>query len=618
MASNIKVDLETSKENYILTKCKQDDDLTLEAFIYENGLALDLTNKEIFIKALKADRTYINQSTGITKENNKVSAELIRDFSRVPGTTKIEILLVEGGKNNTTFSFYLEVEGSVIKGAVESSDKITILEELDNKVIEAVQVKQETENLIAVGGAATKGDIVNINSHLEQKININEDMYFDEINIEKKRDEVAGTTYWLTTIPHKDKIGNIIKLKTGVSSYYETNPNRHEDDGTGTDYNNNPKLETVRDFSIRKKATLVINGGTWGNQGANGNCVVNGEIKADVSAEYKRMPLGIKEDNTLKSYDYTVSASEEIADGCLDVVPGFYPIMIDGAKYSGSLQFDWEIKQPRTIIGQKSNKDIIIITANGRAVNENGLSMNDGVRLLLQYGCVFGYNLDGGGSTSLVYRNEFVNDKIDGNRKQERKLYSFIYIAKEENKDYKSKLFNEIIQTNISLGNLKSLIQDVVVDLFNKQDINGGIVKLKGEEGYIYQGIESWDGSNRNAKLLLHKDYLKYYDIINSRYLLTVENNGDISSLKGTLGMFNKTQATHSNLDTITESGLYWAIKTTEGSPKDISRGILHFQIVAIGAMQIAFPYSDDNETYKIKIRRRNASNDSWSEWKDF
>ena len=115
----------------------------------------------------------------------------------------------------------------------------------------------------------------NFDLHLEQKINLNEDIFYNEINIEKKRDEVSGTTYWVTSIPHLDKNGNIIKLKTGVSEYYETHPNRHEDDGTGTDYINNPKLETARNFSIRKKATLVINGGTWGNQGANGNCVVN-------------------------------------------------------------------------------------------------------------------------------------------------------------------------------------------------------------------------------------------------------------------------------------------------------------------------------------------------------
>lgn len=168
MASKININLDTSKENYLVTKCKQNDNLTLEAFIYENGLALDLTNKTITIQALKSDNTYIIQNTDIVKENNKINAELDRDFSRVPGTTKIEIVLVESSKQNTTFSFYLEVVGSVIRGAVQSSNTATILEALDNKIVEAGVVKEETEQLIESGGAAKKEDIININASLEQ------------------------------------------------------------------------------------------------------------------------------------------------------------------------------------------------------------------------------------------------------------------------------------------------------------------------------------------------------------------------------------------------------------------------------------------------------------------
>lgn len=168
MASKISVNLDTSKENYLVAKCKQNDDLRLEVFIYENGLALDLTNKEISIQALKSDRSYIIQSTGITKENNKISVDLSRDFSRVTGTTKIEVVLIESGKQNTTFSFYLEVVASVINGAIESLNTVTILEQLGNKVVEAGVAKAETERLIATGNAATKGDIATVNTQLEQ------------------------------------------------------------------------------------------------------------------------------------------------------------------------------------------------------------------------------------------------------------------------------------------------------------------------------------------------------------------------------------------------------------------------------------------------------------------
>ena len=188
MASKIIVNLDTSKENYIFAKCKQNDDLTLEAFIYENGEPLDLTNKEITIQALKADNTYIIQNTDITKSNNNFTANLVKDFSRVTGTTKIEIVLTESSKQNTTFSFCLEVVGSVIRGAVQSSNTVTILEELDNKIVEAGQVRDETEQLITSGGAATTGDIKKVNESLEQKASFEQVNYINTL-LPSKRDK---------------------------------------------------------------------------------------------------------------------------------------------------------------------------------------------------------------------------------------------------------------------------------------------------------------------------------------------------------------------------------------------------------------------------------------------
>lgn len=170
MASKIVVNLDTSKEVFLNSKCKQNDDLILECNIFENGLAKDLTNCSVVIQALKADKTYIIQNTDIIKSNNKFTANLVRDFTRIAGKTEIEIVLTESSKQNTTFSFCLEVVGSVIRGAVESRNTVTILENLQDKIEEAGVVKQETEQLIEKGGAATKGDIQEVNAQLDNII----------------------------------------------------------------------------------------------------------------------------------------------------------------------------------------------------------------------------------------------------------------------------------------------------------------------------------------------------------------------------------------------------------------------------------------------------------------
>ena len=187
MASKISISLDTCKENYLVAKCKQNDDLKLEAFIYENGLPLDLTNKEISIQALKADGTYVIQNTGITKLDKKFEADLVKDFTRVSGTTKIEIVLNESGKQNTTFSFSLEVIGSVIKGAVQSSDAITALEEVQAAVTEIGRINEETQTLVNNAGAASKEDFNKINASLEHI----EKQKANDVEVRKKNVPIA-------------------------------------------------------------------------------------------------------------------------------------------------------------------------------------------------------------------------------------------------------------------------------------------------------------------------------------------------------------------------------------------------------------------------------------------
>lgn len=183
MASKISINLDIRKDFNTVIKCKQNDDLPLEVNLFANGEPVDLTNKEIIINGTKDDNTYVKQNTGITKKNNIFNVDYLdRDFTRVPGTTKTEVVLLENGKQDTTFTFYLAIQASVLKGAVQSSNTITILEELDNKTELARQVKEETEQLVTSGGAATKGEVQQINASLDEITNGTEQG--ESINVE--------------------------------------------------------------------------------------------------------------------------------------------------------------------------------------------------------------------------------------------------------------------------------------------------------------------------------------------------------------------------------------------------------------------------------------------------
>lgn len=147
MASKIVVSLDTSVNNTISAQCKQNDDLTLEASIFENGIEKDLTNCFVIINGRKADLTPVIQDEYIIKEGNKLYVQLNKDFTRVPGVTLIEVVTVEEGKQNTTYNFVLVVDSSVIRSSLESGPNITALERLVDTVIEAKEVNEEAKEL---------------------------------------------------------------------------------------------------------------------------------------------------------------------------------------------------------------------------------------------------------------------------------------------------------------------------------------------------------------------------------------------------------------------------------------------------------------------------------------
>ncbi|MBB6675541.1 phosphodiester glycosidase family protein [Cohnella nanjingensis] len=72
-------------------------------------------------------------------------------------------------------------------------------------------------------------------------------------------------------------------------------------------------------------------------------------------------------------------------------------------------------RAPRTVIANYKDDQLLFLIANG--YNENGSSgatLEEMQILLQRYGALDGYNLDGGGSTSLVFNGRVINSPSDG------------------------------------------------------------------------------------------------------------------------------------------------------------------------------------------------------------
>lgn len=72
-------------------------------------------------------------------------------------------------------------------------------------------------------------------------------------------------------------------------------------------------------------------------------------------------------------------------------------------------------RQPRTIIGEYGNNDLLLIVVDGRQTDwSSGVTLEDLQIKLIEFGIIEAYNLDGGGSSSFVYKGQVLNRPSDG------------------------------------------------------------------------------------------------------------------------------------------------------------------------------------------------------------
>ena len=68
---------------------------------------------------------------------------------------------------------------------------------------------------------------------------------------------------------------------------------------------------------------------------------------------------------------------------------------------------------PRTAIGQREDGAVLMLCIEGRKTSSMGASMADLIDIMLQYGAVNAYNLDGGMSSSMYYNGEEIVDNAN-------------------------------------------------------------------------------------------------------------------------------------------------------------------------------------------------------------
>ena len=83
---------------------------------------------------------------------------------------------------------------------------------------------------------------------------------------------------------------------------------------------------------------------------------------------------------------------------------------------------------PRSAIGQRSDGTVLLLCVEGRMAHSLGASFSDLIEIMQNYKAVNASNLDGGTSTTLVYKNELIN--VFSNLYGPRRIPTFFLVRK--------------------------------------------------------------------------------------------------------------------------------------------------------------------------------------------
>ncbi|MFV0351081.1 MAG: phosphodiester glycosidase family protein [Oscillospiraceae bacterium] len=190
--------------------------------------------------------------------------------------------------------------------------------------------------------------------------------------------------------------------------------------------------ETTSQMAEENNAIFAINGDYYGFRDG-GYVIRNGVLYRSTAQEGSgNEDLALDAEGNLFVIDESEVTAEELSAAGVQQVWSFGPALV----VNGEIAVDSndEVAQsktsnPRTAIGQVSALHYIVIVSDGRTDESEGLSLYQLAELLAEKGCTVAYNLDGGGSTTMVFNGEVVNNPTNGRSGGEREVSDIVYIG---------------------------------------------------------------------------------------------------------------------------------------------------------------------------------------------
>ncbi len=176
-------------------------------------------------------------------------------------------------------------------------------------------------------------------------------------------------------------------------------------------------------------ATLAINGDNYGSR-EKGYVIRNGVLYRDTAAGDQE-DLVIWADGSFSVVNESEITAQELIDNGAVQVFSFGPGLVE----DGSVIVDTsdevdraKASNPRTAVGILGENHYVFVVSDGRTEESEGLTLYELAEFMQSLGVQTAYNLDGGGSSTMVYQSEVVNNPTSGRSIDERAVTDILYI----------------------------------------------------------------------------------------------------------------------------------------------------------------------------------------------
>lgn len=188
--------------------------------------------------------------------------------------------------------------------------------------------------------------------------------------------------------------------------------------------------EKTSEIAERVGAILAVNGDFYGYRNE-GYVIRNGILLRETRFSSSREDLVIDEEGVMYGIREGEISAVSLFNAGAQQVLSFGPILVQDSEVSvdRSDEFGGWQSNPRCAVGMLEPLHYVFVVSDGRTRQSEGLYLEELANFMLDLGCTFAYNLDGGGSATMVFNGRVINNPTDGNSVGERKVSDIVCIG---------------------------------------------------------------------------------------------------------------------------------------------------------------------------------------------